>query len=179
MNIGFLGGSFNPPHYGHLFAALYAISHFNLDHVWLAPVKDHPFGKSAIDFHHRLAMTQALVQPFTPQLKVTDIEAQLKEGGKTLHTLNALADKYPDHNFSLLVGSDIVPELPKWHAIDQIRSTYPIHIIPRGQNSGSPFYIPNISSTWIRRSMGQNKMPSLAAPKNILAYVEQHKLYVF
>lgn len=177
MNIGFLGGSFNPPHYGHLFAALYALTHFDLDQVWLAPVKGHPFGKTSIDFDHRLHMTRLLIQKFKSQLKVTDIENKLSKEGKTLHTLNHLKKTHPDHRLSLLVGSDLEPELSKWYEIQHIRSTYPIHIIPRGKNPDIPFYIPDISSTFIRNCVQKNKSLQKAMPTVILDYIDRYKLY--
>ena len=83
MDVALLGGSFNPPHLGHLLAAHVVRALEPVDEVWFVPAAHHPFGKPLIDFSHRLAMCELMCRDAAGWLAASDIEASL--GGRGLH----------------------------------------------------------------------------------------------
>ena len=100
MKIGVLGGSFNPPHIGHLLLSVYALTIKDLDRVFVVPCFRHPFGKDLIDFKHRLKMCGLAFGDFKRHIKVSDIEKKLGDISRTLYTLKALKKKHKNHQFT-------------------------------------------------------------------------------
>lgn len=176
MNIGFFGGSFNPPHLGHLLAATYALKTFDLDQVWFAPVFHHPFGKEMIPFEHRLNMCELLVAEFSPPFFVTSIEKEIHHGGKTFHTLTELSNRHPEHTFSLVIGSDLESQVQTWSHTEELQKNFVIHYVPRGKED-DPTSIPNISSTNIRLDRYDAQLIKNVVTPEIHAYIEKNKFY--
>jgi len=156
--IGVFGGSFNPPHLGHLLAAVYALKVFNLDEIWFVPVYRHAFSKDLPPFSKRLTWVKNLIAGFEKSFRVSTIEKELKSDGKMLHTLNALKKKYPKCRFSLVVGSDVLKEKRKWHRFSEIEKRFGVLVVPRGKAKKGEIAIPNISSTEIRKKL--SSLPS-------------------
>ncbi len=90
MQVALLGGSFNPPHVGHLLAAHYVRASQPVDEVWLMPSFHHPFGKQLTSFEHRLAMCELLCADTSGWLKATTVERELGGDGRTVDTLDHL-----------------------------------------------------------------------------------------
>jgi nicotinate-nucleotide adenylyltransferase len=176
MKIGFFGGSFNPPHLGHLLAATYALKTFNLDQIWFAPVYKHPFGKHSIPYAHRLHMCRLLVAEFSPPFLVTDIESKLDHDGKTYQTLRALKTQNPNDTFSLIIGSDLEKQLKTWNHYEELSQEFDIHLVPRGDKS-HPASIPNISSTNIREDAYEKNIIQNVVTPEIHAYMEDNDFY--
>src|SRR6185369_9653220 len=108
MKIAVLGGSFDPPHLGHLFIASQVKELLHMDEVWLMPLyqktkQDKIFHKSITDTNHRLAMTKFLKNAF---IKVSDFEIKNNPSSYTLITLQKLQETYPEHEFYWILGSD-------------------------------------------------------------------------
>ncbi len=176
MKIGFFGGSFNPPHLGHLLAATYALKVHSLDQVWLAPVFHHPFAKNMIDFDHRLEMCKILVQHLTPPFHVTDIEKHLHHDGKTVYTLRKLKEQNAQDEFILIIGSDLKEQIKTWAESTALQKEFKIVIIPRGLQD-DPTSIPNISSTNIRADhYSEQQLRAIVTP-DIQDYLKMKKLY--
>lgn len=176
MRIGFFGGSFNPPHLGHLLAATYALKVHHLDEVWLAPVYHHPFAKKMIDFEHRLAMTKLLVEKVSPPFKVTDIEKHLNFEGKTLFTLRELKKQNPNDEFFLIIGSDLKEQIKTWNHAEELLKEFPVLVIPRGVQN-DPISIPNISSTNIRTDNYTKEQIKRVVTPEIFDYMSKNKIY--
>ena len=176
MKIGFFGGTFNPPHLGHLLAATYALKNFDLDEVWLAPVFHHPFSKTMIDFENRQKMCEILVEKISPPFRVTSIEKEIDREGITLFTLRALREKHPEHTFSMIIGSDLKSQLPRWNFYNDLKKEFPILIIPRGIQS-DPSSIPNISSSNIRADQYSKEQIRKVVTPEIYDYMIQKKIY--
>lgn len=176
MKVGFFGGSFNPPHLGHLLAATYALKVHGLDEVWLAPVYHHPFAKKMIDFDHRLTMCNLLVEQLTPPFRVTDIEKRLQHEGKTVFTLRELSKQNPNDQFSLIIGSDLKEQIKTWGHAEELLKEFPVLVVPRGiQND--PTSIPNISSTDIRaENYSKDQIRNVVTPE-IYDYMIKNKIY--
>jgi hypothetical protein len=111
MEVALLGGSFNPPHLGHLLAAHVVRALEPVDQVWFVPTAHHPFGKPLIDVAHRLAMCELMCRDAAGWLATSDVEAALGGKGYTVDTLRELHRRWPDRRWTLVVGSDIVAEL--------------------------------------------------------------------
>src|SRR5437660_1568301 len=104
--VALLGGSFNPPHVGHLMAALYVRSVLGDDEVWLLPTFHHPFGKPTLGYEHRVAMCEAAARDVGPWLKVSRAESEVKATeGRTIDLLESMLPKHAGTQFRLVIGS--------------------------------------------------------------------------
>ncbi|MEA4824636.1 MAG: nicotinate (nicotinamide) nucleotide adenylyltransferase [Clostridiaceae bacterium] len=116
-SVGLLGGTFNPPHAGHLHAARTALEALRLDELWFVPDAEPPHKAlppgtpTAAD---RVAMTGALAS-MLPGTSVCTIEQTLPAPSYTARTLTALAELYPDTAFTFIVGSDMFFTLERWY----------------------------------------------------------------
>jgi nicotinate-nucleotide adenylyltransferase len=112
--IGILGGSFNPPHYGHLKPAQEVLESLGLQQVLFLPSGEHPLKRSNIvSAGHRLAMTKAAIAS-TPQFAICDLDVKRPGISYSVDTLAQLASDYPDQELVFMVGSDILGELHLW-----------------------------------------------------------------
>ena len=114
------GGSFNPPHVGHVLAAAYALSALPVDEVVVVPCFVHPFSKELVPFEDRLTLCE-LAMGWLPNVTVSRVEQELGGESRTLHTLEHLQRQHPDWAMRLLVGADILADTPKWHRFLRLR----------------------------------------------------------
>lgn len=190
VTVGLFGGSFNPPHVGHVLSIAYALSAGLVERVVAVPVFAHALGKSLAPFPARVAMSR-LAFEWIPGVEVSEIEQELGSPSRTLRTIEALSAGHPDWQLRLIVGSDILGELHQWHAYPQIERLAPPLILPR---PGAPDptrpgeaarILPDISSTEVRTSLtaAAQGNPDAAAqlrqvvPASVLAYIRQQGLY--
>ncbi|MCI5072760.1 nicotinate-nicotinamide nucleotide adenylyltransferase [bacterium] len=151
--IGFFGGSFSPPHYGHFLAACYALKRYNLDEIWFCPTFKHALGKKSWDFDFRMQLCQTLIMDFEHPFHVSNIEASDATDGRTYNTLQLLKKQYPNNNFKLIVGSDILQQKDLWYRFDAIERDFGVCLVPRENYTQEKFAIPNFSSTAIREAL--------------------------
>ena len=113
---GILGGTFDPPHLGHLALAQEAFAQVGLDRVWFVPTGDppHKHGHPISPAADRLAMTHLAVDP-DERFAVTDVEIRLPTPSYTLATLSALRAEWGDAELTLIMGWDMLLYLPHWH----------------------------------------------------------------
>jgi nicotinate-nucleotide adenylyltransferase len=179
--VAFFGGSFNPPHISHVLAAVYALSTERVDEVLVVPVYQHPFAKELAPFEDRLAMCRLAVS-WIPRVSVSTVERELGGESLTLRTLEHLAAAHPDWSMRLLVGADVLPDLPKWHRFDRIAEIAPPIVLGRvGSRAAAapePF-LPSISSTEIRAAMASGDVESVRSrvPAAVLDYIFERGLY--
>ena len=119
--IGILGGTFNPPHIGHLVLAQDAIECLRLDRIILIPCS-HPPHKTCTDLapaRERLAMVRGAVRG-CPRVEVSDIE--IRRGGLSyaVDTLTELRERFPNATLIFMIGSDSLPDLHLWRRIDEL-----------------------------------------------------------
>jgi nicotinate-nucleotide adenylyltransferase len=185
VTVALFGGSFNPPHVGHVLAVTYALSVGLVDRVIVVPVFEHALGKRLVPFDHRLELCRRAFA-WLPGVEVSGIEARLGAPSRTLHTILALEAEHPDWTLRLLVGSDITGEIDKWHAFEEIERRAPPLILDRaGAGAGaSARLLPEVSSTEVRALLGRRRSgeriaPELAAlvPSAVLDYVLAQQLY--
>lgn len=136
MKVGLYFGTFNPVHVGHLIIANYMADYTELDQVWLVvsphnPLKDK---KTLLADHHRLRLVQEGIDD-NPKLRASDIEFSLPQPSYTSHTLAYLKEKYPDYEFSLIMGEDNLRTFHKWKNFEEILNAHRIYVYPRIQTS--------------------------------------------
>jgi nicotinate-nucleotide adenylyltransferase len=183
--VAVFGGSFNPPHVAHVFAAVYALAIEPIDLVLVVPVYKHPFAKELASFEDRLAMCRVGLG-YLPGVEVSTVERELEGESKTLRTVEHLASTHPDWSLRLLVGADVLQDLPKWHRFDRIAEIAPPLVLGRrgfaraaaGHEAGAPL-LPEISSTEVRAAIADGRIDDVRAdvPRSVLAYIEAHGLY--
>lgn len=180
MHVALIGGSFNPPHVGHLWAATYVRAVEPVDEVWLMPAFHHPFGKTLLSFEHRLAMCERLCADASGWLKAVDVERQAGGQGWTVETLTFLVQRHPGWRFSLVIGSDILKDLPNWRAFDRIQKLAEVIVIQRAGHPSEKAKGPpmaEISSSEIRRAFAEGRVPDDRVPRRVLAYIKENALY--
>ena len=148
------GGSFNPPHVGHVLGVVYALSTAPIDEVLVVPVYQHPFAKHLAPFADRLAMCR-LAFGWLPRVVVSTVEEELGGESRTLRTLEHLAATRPDWSLRLLVGADVLGDLPKWHRWDRIAELAPPLVMGR---SGVPAREADV--TWVGSAQGDGSAAS-------------------
>jgi nicotinate-nucleotide adenylyltransferase len=133
MKIAVLGGSFDPPHLGHLFIASQVKELLDMDQVWLMPLfqktqQDKIFHKAITDSKHRLAMSKYLENG---SLKVSDFEIENNPSSYSLVTLQKLQQAYPEHEFYWILGSDQLDGFQKYYRWEELVKTQNLIIFPR------------------------------------------------
>ncbi len=179
-------GSFNPPHAGHLAIAEYVVREGISDEVWLVVSPENPLKKrwQLASEDARLAMTKLMVEG-RENIKVCDVEFRMERPSYTIDTLNVLVTEYPDTKFSLLIGSDIVPQFEQWKSWQEIAERYDIYVYPRKGYEGvdvkgfhkidAPIF--PISSTMLRHIIERDgTIDGLVAPR-VAKYIAEHNLY--
>lgn len=132
MNIGLFFGSFNPIHIGHLFIANHMAHYTDLDEVWFVVSPQNPFKetKSLLPEYDRLHLVNIAIED-NPKLRVKDIEFYLPKPSYTIDTLTYLEEKYPEYKFSLIMGADNLPTVPKWKNGNLLLKNYDIYVYQR------------------------------------------------
>lgn len=188
MNIGLYFGSFNPVHHGHLIIANHIINTTSLQEVWLMVSPQNPFKNSAVllNEHHRYHLVQIALEGET-KLKASNIEFKLPKPSYTVNTLAYLTEKYPSHNFSIIMGSDGFQNINKWHNAQVILKQYPILVYKRPgfditETFGASVIeleapLLQISSTHIRKLIKENKSIRYLVPDSVQQEIEKQQYY--
>ncbi|MCR8557471.1 nicotinate-nucleotide adenylyltransferase [Mucilaginibacter sp. BJC16-A38] len=189
MKIGLLFGSFNPVHVGHLIIANYMANYTALDKVWLVVSPQNPLKKygDLINTYDRLEMCK-LATDNSKNIEVSDVELKLPQPSYTIDTLAHLKEKYPQHEFALIMGSDNLVSLPKWKNYKLILRDYQIYVYPRpGYENTDLATHPSVtitmtplmelSATFIRKSLSEKKNVQYFVPDSVLNFIESKNLY--
>ncbi len=179
MWVAIFGGSFNPPHIAHQFVSLYVLETAGIDELWLVPCAKHPFDKVLAPFPHRLRMCELAASALGPRVRVSDIEDRLGGESRTLVTLKALRAEHPDHQFHLVIGADIEPELPMWYGAAELLRDVPRIVVGRGGFAGGAgLAMPTVSSTEVRARLGRGESVAHLVPQRVLAYIREQRLFL-
>jgi nicotinate-nucleotide adenylyltransferase len=140
MKIAVLGGSFNPPHMCHVFMSCYVLAAFDIDQVWFVPCYKHAFRKELVSFHHRFTMCCLAVESLREELvAVSSIEKNRDGTSWTIDTVRYLKTSYPEHDFTWIIGSDVLDELDTWKDVDQLQELISFIVIPRADFLRKPY----------------------------------------
>src|SRR4051812_48433911 len=173
--IALFGGSFDPPHVGHLLAAAYVLATEPVDELWLVPVFEHPLGKkAAAPFEHRVLLCEILAR-MLPRTRVSRAE---QESGlsRTVDLLEWLHAKHPGTRFALVLGTDLNAERSQWKNFDRIEELARIVELERGgyrqpeAGSRKPVF-PEVSSTQVRALLRSGGDLSHLVPRDVLAAI--------
>lgn len=175
------GGSFNPPHMGHVLAVAYTLAAQPVDEVLVVPCFQHPFSKELAPFEERLALCELAVG-WLPNARVSRVEEELGGESRTLRTLEHLHAQHPDWEMRLLVGADILADTPKWHRFDRVIELAPLLVLGRrgvDETAAPEPLLPEVSSGEVRAALGRGDPGAIAAlmPRAVLAQILTRGLY--
>lgn len=186
---GLFFGSFNPIHAGHLIIASYMANFTDLDEVWLVVSPQNPLKekKGLGNMYDRLEMARLATEP-AEKIKVSDIEFKLPQPSYTVDTLIHLHEKYPSKEFVLIMGSDNLASLKKWKNYEVLLKNYAVYVYPRpGADISEWLNHPSItltetpqmeiSSTFIRKSLKDNKNIQFLVPDNVITFMDSKNMY--
>lgn len=201
MKIGIYGGTFNPPHLGHMAAAKAAVAALKLDKLLLIPAAIPPHKALPSDTpapEHRLAMVEKWADGMGAGVEVSALELEREGKSYTSDTLRAIRQTYPDAELWLLMGTDMFLTLHLWHEPEVILSLAGVCAFGRTEQDGEAMFAPqrdylqqhfhakittitlpglvDISSTRLREQLengggGQYLLPS------VYGYILMHRLY--
>lgn len=130
-----------------------------VDAVWLVPVYRHAFegrqDKTLAPYQRRLHWCRLLAEDIGLPVAVSDVESHLPTPSYTIDTLRHLAAQHPEHQFRLVIGADVIPQLPQWHDWPSIAENFSPIIVGRVGHDSPPGAVsfPGVSSTMIRRNI--------------------------
>jgi nicotinate-nucleotide adenylyltransferase len=148
MHIALFGGSFDPPHLGHLLAACYARMVGMVDEVWVLPVARHAWAKPLSPWEQRWELCSAAFAPL-PFVRLRDDETA-NEGGYTFDLVCRLKGSHPGYRWSLVGGSDTAADMPRWHRGAELAQLIEVIAVPRRGYDDHPAALPAISSSLVR-----------------------------
>lgn len=183
--IGILGGTFDPPHIGHLIIAEGVRTALHLEEIWFIPTYEPPHKQEAIiDATSRIDMLKlALAENESFQLNTIEIERSGKS--YTIDTMKTLKDSYPETDFYFIIGADMVEYLPKWYKIDELINLVKFVGVKRSGYKFQTIYpiievdIPmvDVSSSVIRERLLENNTVRYLVPDSVHTYIKEHGLY--
>ena len=188
MKIGLYFGSFNPIHVGHLIIANYVAYNSTNEQVWFIVSPQNPLKNSStlLNEYHRLHLVRLATED-NPKLKVSDVEFKLPKPSYTIDTLTYLAEKHPQHTFSIIIGSDSFLNINKWKNADVLLRTYDFIVYPRPgfeitDTQGANIEIISaplldISATMIRQFIKAKKSVQYFIPENVRQEIELYNYY--
>lgn len=188
MRLGIYGGSFDPPHLGHLLPVLDAAEQLGLDGVRFVPAAVQPLkvGYASASPADRLAMTQRLVQGI-PGFSVDPAEIDRPGLSYTVDTLADVAAEVPGAALFLLLGADAYALFEQWRDPERVRRLATIAVMVRGDGAPAPHGRPgvqvlqsrrvDISSTELRARVRDGRTIRGFVPDAVADYIAEHRLY--
>lgn len=200
MRIGVFGGTFDPVHQAHLVVAEQCREQGRLDEVWFVPAARPPHKREQplTPFRQRAEML-ALAVAGNPAFRVDELERDRPGPSYTVDTLEDLRRRRPGDSFFLLIGADVVPDLPQWHEPVRILGLAELLVVER---PGWPTWEPgrlaealrlppedaprltrvrapllDVSSRDLRRRVGEGRSVRYLMPRSVECYINQHGLY--
>ena len=189
MRIGLLGGSFDPPHNGHLLATSDAFEALSLDRLVFIPASVQPLkaDQDAAPSEHRLAMVRLLIGD-DERFGVDSVEIDRGGLSYTVETLSAFTAQMPSAELFWLVGADVVRSFAKWREPERITELATVVVLERTDEApdlasmpGSPRRLAtrrvDISSTEVRRRVKEGKSIRGFVPDAVADYIAAERLY--
>ena len=183
--IGLFFGSFNPIHIGHLILANYILEKSDMEELWFVVSPQNPFKdkNSLLKDHNRLDY---------PKMRASDVEFSLPKPSYTIDTLTYLHEKYPNYQFSLIMGEDNLAGLHKWKNAEVLIKNHQIIVYPRlfeGEKKNNDYTseseniilinapIIELSATDIRNMIKENKNVRPMLPPEVFEYLDGSNFY--
>jgi nicotinate-nucleotide adenylyltransferase len=185
MRVALYGGSFNPPHVGHVLAVAYLTTIAGFERVIVVPVYEHAFEKSLLRYQTRVELCERAFA-LLKQVEVSTIECELPAPSYTISTVEALLSRHPDWRLELAVGADVLSEIDRWHRAPELKKLAPLYVMGRyGYESfvSSAPLLPEVSSTELRALLrgpltpeSEGKLRRLL-PHSVLEFILANGLY--
>jgi len=189
LKIALYFGSFNPIHIGHLIIANYVANNCDIDQLWFVITPQNPFkeSKSLLNEHHRKHLIDLAIDG-EKKLRSSNIEFKLPKPSYTINTMAYLSEKFPDHQFSILMGSDSFSNIKNWKNSEILLKNYNILVYQRPKFEVKPKMITDrikiveapllqISSTMVRRMIKENKSIRYVVPDIVKQEIEAQQYY--
>ncbi|MBQ7134222.1 MAG: nicotinate (nicotinamide) nucleotide adenylyltransferase [Ruminococcus sp.] len=197
MKIAIFGGSFNPIHNAHIKLALRFVDEISLDKVifvptFITPLKDNSF---VVEPMHRLKMCELALSEYE-KFEVSDVEIKREGLSYTSDTIAYFKEKYYDAEIYFIMGADMFVTLESWHEFQYIFDNVTVLTAPRDDCNYKELcdkfseykkynckahiteeYIEDLSSTFIRDMIIDNKDVSAYLNHDVISYITQHDLY--
>jgi nicotinate-nucleotide adenylyltransferase len=184
--IGILGGTFDPPHIGHLVVGNEVLDALGLDEIRFMPNHMPPHKKktTSVTDADRLAMLTFAIEG-NDFFSIETIEIERKGTSYTYDTMRLLKEREPGCEFYFIIGADMIEYLPKWHKIDELMQLVKFVGVKRPTYSESTDYpvtmvdIPEmfISSSMIREKIKKGRTVKYLLPEKVITYIEENHLY--
>lgn len=189
MHIGLYFGSFNPIHHGHLIIASHVAEHCGTDQVWFVVSPQNPLkeSRSLLNEYDRLYLVKLAIAE-DPRFKASDIEFQLPRPSYTIDTLTYLSEKFPQHRFSVVMGSDSLENIGRWKNQEQLLRNYDLIVYRRPgfevkhpasdriRLTTAPML--DISATFIREELKAGHSIRYLVPGPIYDYIKENRYYL-
>lgn len=196
QRIGLLGGTFDPPHVGHMWLGETAHDQLDLDYIWYLPVgaPPHKAEREITAVSHRLAMLQHAIGD-VPYFRLDRTDADRSPPHTTVSLLHLLREEYPDAKFWLLIGGDSLRDFPTWVQPQTIITQCRLAVLAR---PGAEIRLHeletavpgvravvdwlhgptlDVSGTGIRRWARQGRSLRFLVKTAVRDYIRQHALY--
>lgn len=184
MKIGLLGGTFNPPHIGHILIAQQVLDFTDADEVWFLPnYGQHPPKRDVASVEDRLTMVKMIS---LPHARVSTLEIDRRLDGNTINLLPVLPK---EHQFLFIIGSDWLPRFREWGNYKELLEKLPFLVFPRYGYPVKPLYTNmtvvshpslvtfDISCTKIRERVKRRLSIDSFVPKGVAEYIKEKGLY--
>jgi nicotinate-nucleotide adenylyltransferase len=191
MHIGLFFGSFNPIHMGHLVIANQLVEQTDMQQVWFVVSPQNPLKSKAgmLNEYDRLYLVEQAIAD-NDNFRVNNIEFSLPKPSYTVDTLAHLAEKFPAHQFSIIMGADNLASITKWKNYEAILRHYSIYVYQRPgtlapkapenfENSVHIVEFPqiDISASYIRQCVKEGISIKYLVHENVRLYIEKMNLY--
>ena len=188
MKIGLYFGSFNPIHNGHLIIARYIANYTDLHRLWFVISPQNPLknSNSLLNEQPRKHLIDLCIKG-EKKIRTSNVEFKLPKPSYTIDTLKYLSKKYPQHTFSIIMGSDSYSNIKKWKNYELLLKNYDIYIYERFGFPKKDIYPQNIiflnaplldiSSTRIREMLKEHKSIRFLLPDIAMEEIENKKYY--
>lgn len=191
MKIGLYFGTFNPIHIGHLIIANHMAEYSGVDQVWMVVTPHNPLKKkdTLLDDYQRLHLVFLATEDY-PKIKPSDFEFKLPQPNYTVNTLAHLQDKFPQHEFSLIMGEDNLRTFHKWKNHEVILENHEVYVYPRITSEAENHAFKNhpkihvidapvveIAATFIRENIKKKKNVQPLLPSKVWEYIDHNNFY--
>ncbi|MBA3936200.1 MAG: nicotinate-nicotinamide nucleotide adenylyltransferase [Planctomycetes bacterium] len=175
MRIALFGGSFDPPHLGHVLAATYARVMGAVDEVWVMPVARHAYAKPISPWAQRWALCQAAFAGLG-FVRLCDDELR-NPHGYTFDLLAALRAGHPGHVWFLVGGTDTATDLANWHRGAELRRLIQVIAVPRRGYDEDPAALPALSSSLVKGRIAAGGPLAGLLPPAVAGLIAAHGWY--
>lgn len=186
---GLFFGSFNPVHVGHLIIADHMLYHTDLEEVWMVVSPHNPLKtqSSLANDYDRLHLVELALGDYDG-IRASSIEFGLPKPSYTVDTLAYLREKYPDREFSLIMGGDNLATLHKWKNFEFLLANYHFFVYHRKGADLSKYAdrdnvhvseapLLDLSATYIRKAIKHGGAYRFMLPKTVYDHIQATNMY--